>query len=76
MAGIFQPDPLNYLFGAGIGTNVGASIFWGIVAGAFGYWLRGHIRQIHAKLNRLHRSHQALHEKLDRLAKDDDGRTS
>jgi hypothetical protein len=68
-AAIFQPDPLNYLFGAGIGTNIGASIFWAFVAGGAGYWLKGHLGRIHAKLDRLHASHKALHEKLDALAK-------
>jgi hypothetical protein len=68
VAAIFQPDPLNYLFGAGIGTNIGASIFWALIAGGFGYWIRGHIRKIHQKLDQLHASHEALHAKIDALS--------
>ncbi len=71
MAGIFQPDPLNYLFGSGIGTNLGAALVWIPIGGVLGvlwsktkYWP---LNAIHAKLDHLHASHEALHAKLDHL---------
>jgi hypothetical protein len=59
---------LDWLFGAGIGTNLGASLIWAAVAGAGGWWLRGHVNRIHARIDALHASHRELHVKLDRLA--------
>lgn len=67
IAAIFQPTPLDWLFGGGIGTNIGASVFWAIAAGGVGYWLRGHIKRLHIHLDKLHRSHAELHRKLDAL---------
>lgn len=29
-------DPINYFFGAGIATNIGASLIWGFLAGLLG----------------------------------------
>lgn len=69
MSVIFQPNVLQWLFGSGIGTNLGAAIVW-VPIGAFGAWLWGR-----AKLTALHQRHdahaeslQALHDKVDRLA--------
>jgi H+/gluconate symporter-like permease len=53
-AAIFQPTFLQWTFGAGIGTNVGASILWGFLAGIIGYFfakfLRREFQKLHAKI--------------------------
>lgn len=65
---IFQPDPFNYFFGEGIGTNLGASA----VGLAIGYaWGRRRFKAIHRKLDAHHAHHvkraDEMHEKLDKL---------
>jgi hypothetical protein len=70
-AGIFGPSLLDWLFGGGIGTNIGASIVWGLAAGFAGYFLARKVRRawerLHSKLDR----HASLHDehaaKLDHL---------
>jgi hypothetical protein len=71
---IFQPNILSYLFGVGIGTNLGASIVWGGIALIAGYtfarvkvlpaW-RAHTRSvtaIHDRLDHHERMLTAIHE--------------
>jgi hypothetical protein len=65
MAAIFQPTLLDWLFGGGIGTNIGASIFWALIAGAGGWWLKGHLTRFHHHLLALRASHSELHAKLN-----------
>ena len=51
LATFLQPDALNYFFGSGIGTNIGASIVWGFLAGLNGLFIA---RKIKAAWARLH----------------------
>lgn len=52
---------LDWLFGAGVGTNLGAAVIWLPVGALLGWlWAR-------AKFEALHRSHRELHAKLDAL---------
>lgn len=63
-----EPTPWDWLFGAGIGTNIGASIIWGFLAGFVGYLVAKRLKQawrgLHAKLDR----HRELTEELHYLA--------
>lgn len=61
-----EPSPWQWFFGAGIGTNIGASILWGLLAGFIGYFIAKKCRaawtRLHSKLD----AHQAsLHARLD-----------
>lgn len=63
---MFQPSLLDWLFGSGIGTNLGAAA----VGLAIGYlWARAKFRAVHAHVAIVHASSQAVHEKLDAHAK-------
>lgn len=54
MSAIFQPSLLDWLFGSGIGTNLGAAVVWLPIGAGLGFlWGRA--------------KHQALHAKLDRI---------
>ncbi len=44
-----EPDPFNYFFGSGIGTNLGSSILWGFVAGLLGVFVGRKIKAEWAK---------------------------
>ncbi len=59
VAGIFQPTFLDWWFGGGIGTNLGASLIWVVIAGVAAWllWppLRARLhRFVDGKLARLH----------------------
>lgn len=73
--GFLEPNPLDYLFGNGIGTNIGSSIIWGFLAGLIGIAVAKKIKRewsaLHERLDRLHASHKELHKKLDNLTKGD-----
>lgn len=55
---------LVWLFGGGIGTNVGASIFWA-AAGVIGGWFGKRFAQ--RELGRLHARHDAHEAALERI---------
>jgi hypothetical protein len=70
--------PLEYLFGSGLGTNIGASIIWGFLAGLLGVFIARKLRRawarLHSRIDDLHVRHdehaealRAVHDKLDRL---------
>lgn len=58
---------VNWLWGSGIGTNIGASIIWSVLVGCIGYFVAKRIRsawrRMHAKLTR----HQQLTEEIHHL---------
>jgi len=61
---IFQPTPLDWLFGSGIGTNLGASLLWGCIGFFLGTRVKRHLDVLHAHnewvagvLTKLHRAH-------------------
>jgi hypothetical protein len=77
-----EPNPFTYFFGTGIGTNLGASIVWGFLAGLLGMfvarkvkaaWARLHAKidahhdELHSRLDAHEEMHRAHAEKLDRL---------
>lgn len=78
MSAIFAPNVLDWLFGSGIGTNVGAAIVWIPIGALLGvcwsrtkYWplhtIHVHLEALHARHDVLEQSHEELHEKLDRI---------
>jgi hypothetical protein len=55
---------LDYLFGAGIGTNIGASLVWGSAAGFIGYFVA---RKVRAAFQRIHEHNEWSARQLARL---------
>jgi hypothetical protein len=51
----------DYLFGSGIGTNIGASLIWGFAAGFIGYFIAKRVRRawahLHTRIDELHARH-------------------
>lgn len=62
---------LVWLFGGGIGTNIGASIIWGLIAGFIGYFIARAVRQawvqLHNRIDELHVRHDAHRDHLNRI---------
>ena len=54
-----EPNAGQWLFGAGIGTNIGASIIWGFLAGLLGMWVARHLKAIWGKVREHHRVMEA-----------------
>jgi hypothetical protein len=62
MGALFTPSLLDWLFGAGIGTNIGAAIVWVPIGALAGYtWSRTKYWPLHA----IHLHLEGLHAKLD-----------
>jgi hypothetical protein len=57
-----EPNPFTYFFGTGIGTNIGASIVWGFLAGLLGMFVA---RKVKAAWARLHSKIDAHHKHQD-----------
>ncbi|MFZ1925301.1 MAG: hypothetical protein WAU42_04060 [Solirubrobacteraceae bacterium] len=63
-----EPSPWQWMFGAGIGTNIGASIIWGFAAGLLGMFVARKVKAAWAHL-RAHQEHQSrLVEEMHHLA--------
>jgi hypothetical protein len=63
-----EPNPWAWLFGAGIGTNIGASIIWGFLAGLLGVFVGRKLKAVWAHL-RSHTEHQSrMIEEIHHLA--------
>jgi hypothetical protein len=62
IAGIFQPDVWTWLFGPGVGTNIGAWLVCGCLGFAWGVFLgKRAFGKLHRKLDEHHRwQHQAM----------------
>lgn len=78
MAAIFAPSLLDWLFGPGIGTNIGAAIVWIPIGAVLGvcwsrtkYWplhtIHVHLEALRDRHDNLEASHELLHAKLDRI---------
>lgn len=65
---------LGWLFGGGIGTNIGASLIWGLTAGVVGYLLARKLRaawvRLHVRHDEQAQSLKSLHRKIDQLTKE------
>lgn len=59
-----EPDPINYLFGAGIATNIGAAFVCVLIGWAWSRTKFWPLHAIHVRLDALHQSHEDLHAKL------------
>lgn len=60
MAAIFQPTLLDWLFGSGIGTNLGASLAWVLIGAGIG-WLVRRAWERHKKRTAEHEEWTARH---------------
>jgi hypothetical protein len=58
MSAIFQPTLLDWLFGSGIGTNLGASLIWIVPSFAAGF-VTGRKLWTHVKLHHLRQNQHA-----------------
>jgi hypothetical protein len=74
LASFLQPDPFNYFWGSGIGTNLGASVVWGFLAGLIGVFVARKVKaawkRLHSKLDDHQDAIGELHAKLDAHRKD------
>lgn len=73
MAVIFQPTLLEWLFGSGIGTNIGAALVWvpigallGFVWSKTSYWP---LHTIHVHMRAIEASTISMHDKLNAHAR-------
>jgi ABC-type nickel/cobalt efflux system permease component RcnA len=72
--GIFQPNALDWFFGSGIGTNLGASLIWVAIAGVAAtilwpplrHWFEWEAEKVHSRLKVI----QAHAEHQTRIAED------